>query len=82
MKKKLIVFTDEQAKELASYPNQSEIIRNALDVYMSNISPEMLNAMRMTFKQINSRLANIEQALDVIANAANVTITRTDDWGA
>lgn len=81
MKKKLIVFTDQQAKELETYPNQSEIIRTALDVYISNISPEMLNAMRMTFKQINTRLAAIEQAVDVIASAANTSITRTDDWG-
>lgn len=80
MKKKIVVLSDKVAKELGTYPNQSEIVRKALDVYMSNISPEMLNGMRMTFKKIESRLGSIEDAVEVIA--ASVTIDKHSEWGA
>lgn len=78
----LYQLTDEQAKELATYPNQSEVIRNAFEVYHGHITPEVLKGLRLAYEKINQRLAGIEQALDVIASVAQVTINKTDDWGA
>lgn len=82
MKKKIVVLTDEQFKELSKYPNQSDIIRQALDVYMTSISPEMLNGMRMTYKKIQQQLAGIENAVAKIAEAGSVTIDKHSEWGA
>ncbi len=82
MKIKSIVLTDDLAKELESYPNQSEVIRNALQLYNGHITPEVLTGLRVAYKNINERLANIEMNMDKIASAANVSVDRHSEWGA
>ena len=82
MKKKIITLDNTLAKELESYPNQSEIVREALRVYMEYISPEVIVNLRKTFKIIDGRLANIEQSIETIAKASNVSIDKHSEWGA
>lgn len=82
MKTKIVVLTDELAKELESYPNQSEVIRNALQLYNGHITPEVVTGLRLAYEKINKRLANIEIAVEQIANTANVTIDKHNEWGA
>lgn len=82
MKRKLIVLTDTQAKELETYPNQSEVIRNAFDVYHGHITPEVLKGLRLAYQKIETRLANIELNMDKLANAANVSMDKHSEWGA
>jgi hypothetical protein len=82
MKKKIIVFTDEQAKELGKYPNQSDTIRNAFEVYNGHITPEVIKGLRLAYIKINERLAGIENAVSAIAEASSVTIDKHSEWGA
>jgi Arc/MetJ-type ribon-helix-helix transcriptional regulator len=82
MKIKSIVLTDELAKELESYPNQSEVIRTALQLYNGHITPEVLNGLRLAYEKLNNRLANIETAMDKIAQAGNISLDRHSEWGA
>ena len=82
MKKKLIVFTDDQAKELEKYPNQSEIIRNAFEVYNGHITPEVIKGLRLSYIKINNHLIGIENALSKIADASSITIDKHNEWGA
>jgi len=64
MKKKLIVFSDEQAKELESYPNQSDVIRNAFEVYNGHISTDTLGKLRVAFTTMTERLNETNDKLD------------------
>lgn len=82
MKRKLIVLTDEQAKELETYPNQSEIIRNAFEVYHGHITPEVIKGLRLAYTKIEVRLANIELNMDKLATVANASLDRHSEWGA
>jgi len=52
MKKMLITFTDEQAKELAKHPNMSEAVRNAVDIYNEHISTDTVEGLRLSYKQL------------------------------
>jgi hypothetical protein len=82
MKKKIIVFTDEQAKELEKYPNQSETVRNAFEVYNGHITPEVIKGLQEGYKRIHQRLIGIENAVGMIAEAGSVQIDKHNTWGA
>lgn len=82
MKKLLVVLDDELAKELKSYPNQSEVVRNALRVYIGHITPEVIKGLQVAYGKIHERLAGIELATEKIAQKAEVTIDKHSEWGA
>lgn len=48
----LVVLTDKQAKELEKYPNKSEVIRNALDVYIEHISTDTVSGLKQSYAQL------------------------------
>jgi metal-responsive CopG/Arc/MetJ family transcriptional regulator len=52
--RKLIVTLDEDlSKKLANYPNQSETIRKALNLYIDDIStPDTIEGLRKTYSQL------------------------------
>ncbi len=62
MKKLLITFTDEQAKELAKRPNMSEAVRNAVDIYNEHISTDTVAGLRQSYAVL---LKRIDQRFDV-----------------
>ena len=56
MKKKLITFTDEQAKVLDQQINSSEFIRNALDIYIEHTLTDSKQAILAGFQRIAEKL--------------------------
>jgi len=49
MKKLLLTLDDEMAKELAKYPNQSEVLREAFRIYKLDISTDTVAGMRKSY---------------------------------
>lgn len=56
MRKLLVTLNDELSKELAKYPNQSEIVRDALRVYNNDISTDTVRGLRQSYALIIKRL--------------------------
>lgn len=52
MRKLLITLDDELDKELAKYPNQNEIVREALRLYKLDISTDTVAGLRVSYKQL------------------------------
>lgn len=52
MRKLLITLDDELDKELAQYPNQNEIVREALRLYKLDISTDTIAGLRASYKQL------------------------------
>lgn len=72
MKKLLIVFDDETANLLSDYPNMSQIVRNATQLYIGHILPDTAEGMRMSFKIIAKALKEIDSKVDYIAKKVEV----------
>ena len=49
MRKLLVTLDDDLDKELAKYPNQNEIVREALRVYKLDISTDTVAGMRKSY---------------------------------
>lgn len=68
MKQLHIWITDEQAKELAKYPNKTEAVRNAIDLYNEDITPDTVRGLRVSYtvliKQINERFTQQDEKFE------------------
>lgn len=82
MRKLLITLDDEMDKVLASYPNQSDVVRKALRLYNGDITTESIKSIQLRLVKINQRLASIENGITKIADMGNVSIDKHTDWGA
>jgi hypothetical protein len=49
MRKLLLTLDDDMDKELAKYPNQSEILREAFRIYKLDISTDTVAGMRKSY---------------------------------
>lgn len=49
MRKLLVTLDDDLGKELAKYPNQAGIVRNALRLYMGDIRTDTVVGIRKTY---------------------------------
>lgn len=74
MRKLLVTLDDELSPLLEKYPNQSEIVRESLRLYIGNISTGVLDGIRASYKiiadnqsSLEKRLKEIEAKLDYIA---------------
>lgn len=56
MKRILLIITDKQSKELEKYPNRSEAIRNAIDIYIEHISTDTIQGLRKSYTLLNNKL--------------------------
>lgn len=68
MKQVHLWITDEQAKELNEYPNKTEVIRNAIDLYNQHITPDTLRGLRYSYtvliKQIDERFTRQDEKFE------------------
>jgi metal-responsive CopG/Arc/MetJ family transcriptional regulator len=56
VKRILLTITDKQAKELEKYPNRSEAIRNAIDIYIEHISTDTIQGLRKSYTLLSNKL--------------------------
>lgn len=54
MKRILISFTDEQAKELSKQINMSQTVRNAVDIYNEHISTDTVQGLRQSYQALKN----------------------------
>lgn len=52
MRKLLLTLDDDMDKELATFPNQSEILREAFRIYKLDMSTDTVAGMRQSYKQL------------------------------
>lgn len=52
MKELLLKLTDKQFKELNKYPNKSQAIRNAIDIYNEHISTDTIQGLQKSYSQL------------------------------
>lgn len=69
MKKLLVIFDDDTAKELEKHPNMSEIVRNATQLYIQHILPDTTGGIRSSYKLIADTLKEIDSKIDYIARS-------------
>ena len=67
MKKLLIVFDDETADLLDKYPNMSEVVRQATQLYIGHILPDTVDCLRASYIKIAKALVEIDSKIDYIA---------------
>lgn len=60
MKQLHVWVEDDTAKELEKYPNKSEIVRKALDMYNGYITTDTLQGMRAAFQKLSKQMAEME----------------------
>lgn len=68
MKKLLIAFDDETANLLMEYPNMSQTVRTATQLYIGHILPETIDGLRASYKTIGKALKEIDSKIDYIAD--------------
>ena len=64
MKQLHLLIDDDLAKVLAKYPNKSEIVRDALNMYNKSITTDTLAGMRQAFKAVLTETAETRQAVN------------------
>lgn len=67
MKNKLVSLPDELAKELEAFPNQNEIIRESLRLYIQHIDSNKLQGLQAAYKIIKLKLDEMDSKLDYLA---------------
>lgn len=60
MKKLLIVFDDETANLLQDYPNMSQVVRNATQLYIGHILPDTAEGLRASYKIVTKLLLELK----------------------
>jgi hypothetical protein len=68
MRKLLVTLDDDLANLLAKYPNQNEVIRESLRLYIGNITTDTREGLRASFLVIAKGLKEIDGKLDYIAS--------------
>lgn len=65
MRKLLVTLDDELDTLLAGAPNQSEVVRNALRLYMYDIStPDTIAGLRESYKKLQSYMQSKFESYD------------------
>lgn len=64
MRRLLVTLDDEMDKELAKFPNQAEIVREALRLYHGNIKTDTLARLRTAFVSLSEKLDETNSKLD------------------
>ena len=67
MRKLLVTLDDELSPLLAKYPNQSEIVRKALRLYIHDISTDDMAQIKASYKIIVSVLKDMDSKIDYLA---------------
>lgn len=67
MRKLLVTLDDELSKKLSTYPNQNEIVRKAVRLYIGDITTDSIEGMRVAFTQLNRKAVEMDSKLDYIA---------------
>lgn len=67
MRKLLVTLDDDLSPLLAKYPNQNEIVRKALRLYIGDITTDTVDGLRTSYKIIAKRLNEIDSKVDYIA---------------
>lgn len=67
MRKLLITLDDELSPLLAKYPNQNEIVRQALRLYIGDITTDAVQGIVTSYKLIAKQLKEIEAKVDYLA---------------
>lgn len=67
MKKLLIAFDDDTAHLLKQYPNMSEIVRTATQLYIGHILPDTVEGLRASYKIIGKQLKEIDSKINYLA---------------
>ena len=63
-----VKLDDDLADLLAKYPNQSEIVRQSLKLYIYGIHTGTLEGMRGTYTAIRNGLHELDSKLDYVAS--------------
>lgn len=56
MKQLHVWVTDEQFKELDKYPNKTERVRNAIDLYNEHITTDTVDGLRRSYEILLKRM--------------------------
>ena len=67
MKRISITLDEETLNLLAGKINVSETIRQAVKIYIGDISPDTIEGFRVAFTKVENRLKEIESKVDYIA---------------
>ena len=67
MRKLLVTLDDDLSNLLAKYPNQNEIIRQSLRLYISDITPDTIEGLRASYTKVAKALKEIDSKVDYIA---------------
>lgn len=67
MKKKLITLDEETCKVLERYPNQSQVMREAIKLYSMDISLPTITGLLASYKQMITLQREINSKLDYMA---------------
>jgi metal-responsive CopG/Arc/MetJ family transcriptional regulator len=67
MRKLLVTLDDELSTLLEGYPNQNEIVRKALRLYIGNISTDTVEGLRASYQMIIKQLKEIDSKVDYLA---------------
>lgn len=67
MRKLLVTLDDDLSKELAKYPNQNEIVRKALRLYIGDITTDTVEGLRASYEIITKYLKEIDSKIDYLS---------------
>ncbi len=80
MRKLLLTLDDDMSKELAKYPNQSEVLREAFRIYKLDISTDTVAGMRKSFtvlkKYMESKFEYYDRVFADLEKLINILETR------
>lgn len=79
MRKLLVALDDGLDKKLAGFPNQSQIVRNALELYIEDIStPNTLAGLRQTYIKLTKFMENKFEYYDKVFNDLEKLISQLE----
>lgn len=68
MRKLLVTLPDDLSDLLAKYPNQNEIVRKSLQLYIGNITTDTIDGLRTSYQLVAKKLQEIDEKIDYIAS--------------
>lgn len=60
MRKLLVTLDDDLSNLLAKYPNQNEVVRKALYLYIGDITTDTVQGLRESYARISKQLTRLE----------------------
>lgn len=67
MKRLIITLEDEQFNLLKKKSNMSQTVRDSLDLYLSDITPDTIDGLRAAFSTLAKLTKEIDSKLDYLA---------------